>query len=173
MIHWVAYSEAIDDSHPMTTSKKHIRMLQEIVVGWRDATVLELGSHAGLSVAAMALAAPEARFISVDLCDTVPEAARVAHWADIGLTNITAVAGDAGKYLAGCTADSYSMVFHDAIHGPDAFREYLRCAVVAKIVVIHDFEQLPQSMQWSLYDRFGRIRTDRDDLGRVLFVGVR
>ena len=80
------YCRTIDDSHPMTTWKGHIQMLA--TVASKCQTILELGSHRGLSTAAMALAAPTARIVSVDLCDTVWYEERVELWNSIGLRTI-------------------------------------------------------------------------------------
>ena len=73
---WNEYLATIDASHPMTTAPKHIAELCEIVAG-KDWRILELGSHAGLSTAALAIAAPEstiacekARSSSSDAGDT-------------------------------------------------------------------------------------------------------
>jgi predicted O-methyltransferase YrrM len=48
------------------------------------ADILELGSHAGISTAALAIAAPESTVVSVDLCDTVCEDDRLAYWQLLG-----------------------------------------------------------------------------------------
>ena len=55
---WQEFVDGVDDSHQMTTSRCHIRLLAQLA--GEAETVLELGSHAGISTAAMALAAPKA-----------------------------------------------------------------------------------------------------------------
>ena len=172
MIDWRQFVEPLDDSHPMTTDRKHISQLCELVEGksWR---ILELGSHAGLSAAAMALAAPLSKLTAVDLCDTVPEEDRISLWKIIGIGNIQPVSGSADGYLDACPASEFDLVFHDAVHGTEAFFEYLRCSEIARIVAIHDFEQLPDPMQEAVSGKFSSVSTSADSRGRVLFVGHR
>lgn len=178
MTKWRAFLDSVDYSHPMTTAKRHIAMLCEIVEG-RSWSILELGSHAGISAAAMAMSAPESAVTAVDLCDTVPEAARVSFWAALGIQNIQPVAANAAEFLSRCgprqqTARLYDLVFHDAVHGPAALAEYVDCVgVSAQAVAIHDFEQLPAKVQAEFARLFSRSSADADDKGRVLFVGWR
>lgn len=127
----------------------------------------------GFSTAAMALAAPGSRITAVDLCDTVPEHTRVSFWSGLGLTNIVPVAGDAGAFLVGCQPGQFDLIFHDAVHGPAAFREYTACAEIASVVAIHDFEQLPEEMRAAVRSRFSRVVEDVDHKGRVLFLGTK
>ena len=154
----------------MTTDKRHIGKLCEAVEGqeWR---ILELGSHAGLSTAAMALAAPVSTITAVDLCDTVSEAMRTTYWATLGLTNIEPVAASAGDFLSSCLPGQFDFIFHDAVHGPAAFFEYLGCAEITSGLAIHDYEQLPAEMQAAIEAKFSHTATDADGKGRVLFVG--
>ena len=93
---WRDYLHSVDCSHQMTTDPQHIAELCEVAHGqeWR---ILELGSHAGISTAAIAIAAPESIVVSVDLCDTMPEESRVAYWETVGVANIQPVA-DAVSY---------------------------------------------------------------------------
>lgn len=170
MTGWQEFVDSIDDSHPMTTDRRHIRMLCEAVAGleWR---ILELGSHAGLSAAAMALAAPRSTITAVDLCDTVAEAMRAVYWASLGVDNIRPVAASAGDFLTTCARGQFDFVFHDAVHGPAAFFEYLGCAEIASGLAIHDYEQLPREMQVAIESKFSITKTDADFKGRVLFMG--
>jgi hypothetical protein len=170
MTSWRDFVDSIDDSHPMTTDRRHIRMLCEAVEGqaWR---ILELGSHAGLSAAAMALAAPRSEITSVDLCDTIGEAMRTVYWSSLGIANINPVAASAGDFLASCLPGQFEFVFHDAVHGPNALFEYLGCAEISSGLAIHDFEQLPPEMQAAVSAKFSHTTTDADHKGRVLFVG--
>jgi len=170
MTGWREFVDFLDDSHPMTTDRRHIRMLCEAVEGqeWR---ILELGSHEGRSAAAMAWAAPDGVVTSVDLCDTVSEATRTAYWATLGLTNIEPVAGSAADFLASCRPGQFDFVFHDAVHGPAAFFEYLGCAEITSGLAIHDYEQLPAEMQEAIASKFSTTTTDADGKGRVLFMG--
>jgi len=169
---WQDFVESVDCSHPMTTDPRHLAALCEIVEG-KPHRILEFGSHAGISASAMALASPESTIFSVDLCDTVPESYRVAYWQSLGITNIVPVADATGFYLARCQPGEFDVVFHDAVHGTAAFDEYMRCADIASVVAIHDFEQLPDDMQAAVAAKFQRSTTDADANGRVLFVGYR
>jgi len=166
---WQEFVDGVDDSHQMTTSRCHIRLLAQLA-GEAD-TVLELGSHAGISTAAMALAAPKATIVSVDLCDTVPQWSRTAYWESLGIGNITPVAGAAGAYLQ--TAPAFDLVFHDAVHGDLVVGEYLRCAEIGQVVAIHDFEQLSPANAELVIARFIDHSTTPDERGRLLFVGKR
>ena len=156
----------------MTTDPKHIAMLCGIVEGM-EYRILEFGSHAGISAAAMALAAPLSQVVAVDLCDTVPEAARVAYWQSLEIANVVPVAAATVTYLEQCPPGEFEVVFHDAVHGVAAFLEYLGCAEIAKVVAIHDFEQLPEDMQSAVSAKFQWTTKDADSKGRVLFVGYR
>lgn len=169
---WREYLAGVDCSHQMTTAREHIAELCEIVQGqeWR---VLELGSHAGISTAALAIAAPESTIVSVDLCDTLPESSRVAYWQTVGVANIQPVADDAGRFLRDCQLhlDLWDLVFHDAAHGDAVLGEYLTAAGVAGILAIHDWEQLSSSSQDAIARRFSRHTVTADTQGRALFVG--
>ena len=169
---WQDYVASVDCSHPMTTDPRHLAALCEIVEG-KEYRILEFGSHAGISASAMALASPESTIFAVDLCDTVPEASRVAYWQSLGITNVIPVAEATGLYFAECPPGKFDVVFHDATHGIAAFPEYVRCAEIAAVVAIHDFEQLPDDMQAALAAKFRRSTKDADVKGRVLFVGYR
>jgi predicted O-methyltransferase YrrM len=161
------YLDGVDFSHPMTTGRDHIarlcRAAQQVV------SVLELGSHAGISAAAMALANPVATVVSVDLCDAVPEADRVAYWGSLGIKNIHPFATTAFDYLR--SSPKFGMVFHDAAHGNAVMHEYLRCLDIADIVAIHDFEQLSSGNRALIVGMFASHEITADDKGRELFVG--
>lgn len=165
------YCHSIDDSHPMTTWRGHIQMLSTIAAKCR--TILELGSHRGFSTAAMAIASPEARVVSVDLCDTVPQQERVDYWKTLGIKNIYPVRDDAALYLARCrrSGETFDLVFHDAVHGDQAADEYIACAEIADILAIHDWEQLGSEYQDDLINRFANWEATSDAKGRMLFVG--
>lgn len=167
---WQDYIASVDCSHPMTTDAKHLAALCRIVEG-KKYRILEFGSHAGISAAAMALASPESTIVAVDLCDTVPEPYRVDYWHSLGIANIVPVADATGTYLAACQPRDVDVVFHDAVHGIAAFPEYVRCAEIAAVVALHDFEQLPGDMQTAVAEKFRRSTQDADATGRVLFVG--
>ena len=169
---WQDFVASVDCSNPMTTDPKHIAMLCGIVEGM-EYRILEFGSHAGISAAAMALAAPLSQVVAVDLCDTVPEAARVAYWQSLEIANVVPVAAATVTYLEQCPPGEFEVVFHDAVHGVAAFLEYLGCAEIAKVVAIHDFEQLPEDMQSAVASKFQWTTKDADSKGRVLFVGYR
>ena len=169
---WQEYLDAIDDSDPMTTAKGHIADLCQIVAGkeWR---VLELGSHMGISTAAMAFAAPDSTIVSVDLCDTVSESKRVDYWRLMRLDNVQAVKADAWHFLreSQLHLEPWDLIFHDAVHGEAALPEYLTAAGLCSVLAIHDFEQLCPASQDSVASRFRRVVTSDDAKGRRLFVG--
>jgi predicted O-methyltransferase YrrM len=170
MTGWREFVDFLDDSHPMTTDKRHIRMLCEAVEG-KSFQILELGSHEGRSAAAMAWAAPRSTVTAVDLCDTVSEAMRATYWATLGITNITPVAASAGDFLSSCLPGQFDFIFHDAVHGPAALFEYLGYAEIASVLAIHDYELLPAEMQAAVAAKFSHTATDADGKGRVLFMG--
>lgn len=169
----IDYCRQIDDSDPMTTWRAHILQLANIAAGCRS--ILELGSHRGISTAALALAAPDAEVVSVDLCDTVPEGDRVAFWASHGIKNIVPIKDSAAAYLSRClmAGERFDLVFHDAVHGDAAAAEYVACAEIADIVAIHDWEQLSPPHQDDLVNRFRSWSATSDTRGRHLFVGRR
>lgn len=168
------YLRTVDDSHQMTTAKAHIVELCQVVAGqkWR---ILELGSHAGISAAAIAIAAPCSTVVSVDLCDTVPQTYREAYWAAWGITNIQAIADDAGRFLrdSALHVEPWDLIFHDAVHGEIAVPEYLAAADITQRLAIHDWEQLSPASQATVAMRFASWTATADDKGRQLFVGWR
>lgn len=169
---WTEFLDTVDDSHQMTTAREHIGELCQIVAGqqWR---ILELGSHAGISTAALAIAAPESTVVSVDLCDTVPEEHRLAYWHVLGLENVEPVRDDAGRFLrqSQLLLEHWDFVFHDAAHGDAVMPEYLTAAGLTDRLAIHDFEQLGSSSQQQLRRMFPVTNETEDCRGRVLFVG--
>lgn len=167
------YLDDIDDSHQMTTAREHIAEVCRLASGANR--VLELGSHAGLSTAAIAMAVPTGTVVSVDLSDTVPEAARVRYWDEVGVAgNIQAVTDDAGAFLAASEArgDHWDVIFHDARHGDGAVDEYLACARIADRVAIHDWDQLSDDARCRVSLAFKVFRLPPpDSRGRQLFLG--
>jgi predicted O-methyltransferase YrrM len=134
--------------------------------------VLELGSHAGISTAALAMAAPESNVVSVDLCDTIPEAGRVAYWHGLGIANIQPVAGDAFTFLQSCRETvGWNLIFHDAAHGDRVLHEYIAAAAMTEVLAIHDWEQLSPSSQEAVAQCFGKWSATSDQQGRQLFIG--
>ena len=166
------YLRGVDCSHQMTTAPEHIAALCEVVAGmnWE---ILELGSHAGISTAALALAAPEANVVSVDLCDTITEAVRVEYWQTLGIANIKPMSGDAWEFLRWCqTGIIYcDFIFHDAAHGDGVLREYTLAASMTKVLAIHDWEQLLPTSQAAVSQCFSKWTATPDAQGRELFIG--
>lgn len=169
---WQQFVEEVDDSDVMSTCRRHIALLCSIVEGqaWR---IAELGSHRGITAAALALAAPRSTIWAVDLCDTVPEQARIDYWRGLGIENIRPVHASASDYLSTLVPGGLDFVYHDAVHGPSALFEYLGCVEIASNVAIHDWELLPQEMQQAVTGKLQSHSTDRDERGRLLFVGYR
>ena len=171
-MNYTEYLSLVDDSHPMTTSRGHIAEICQACAG-SSGTILELGSHTGISAAAIAMAAPLAKVIAVDLCDTVPEQARVAYWAGLNLANITPVRADAGQYLrdAETLGLTYDVIFHDARHGESVVGEYVLAASMCATLIIHDFEQLLPESRQRVALLFDSSTTSVDEEGRMLFIG--
>lgn len=168
-MNWIDYVDNIDDSHQMTTDKNHIKKLCDLVHG-HSYNILELGSHAGISTAGLALASPESSIDSVDLCDTIPERCRVEYWSSLGIKNITPFACSAQQFLDHNTKH-YDFIFHDAMHGSRAMHEYLVCANISDILAIHDFEQLAQNEMDYIINHFKYHILDSDFKNRILFIG--
>lgn len=168
---WREYLATVDDSHQMTTAKEHIALLCEIAEQCEN--ILELGSHAGISTAAIALAAPKAQVVSVDLCDTVPQADRVRYWDGLGIKNIVPESCTASQYLAAVDKHlpDFDLVFHDAAHGDGVMPEYEICCRIAKTVAIHDFDQLSLVNQDRLISLCKRVNVFKDSRDRLLFIG--
>lgn len=161
----------VDDSHSMTTAREHIAEVCREAAGIDGGRIVELGSHAGISTAAIALASPQSTIVSVDLCDTVGESERVAYWKSLGVKNIRPVAGSSRDYLAGL-ADKVDLIFHDADHGERAVGEYLLAAGLCATLAIHDWEQLCFQSQFSICERFSSEWWSHPDArGRVLWIG--
>lgn len=158
----------VDDSHQATTAKEHIGLVCRECEG-RTGLIVELGSHFGFSTAAMALAAPAASVISVDLCDEVPQATRESYWDALGIKNIRPLQGRASSWLK--VASSVDVIFHDAAHGEAVRDEYFAAAALCRTLVIHDFEQLATTTQDEIASLFVERETHVDRLGRMLFIG--
>lgn len=167
------YLAGIDDSHQMTTAREHIEDVCRLCVGAER--VLELGSHMGISTAAIAMALGGGEVVSVDLCDSVPQGVRESYWGSLGVgPRIRAVAGDAGAFIATSAAagDRYDVIFHDARHGDSAVGEYMACATIADKVAIHDWEQLSPEYRRLVSSAFKyHAVPPADSRGRELFIG--
>lgn len=168
---WQEYLAKVDDSHQMTTSREHLAELCAVAEGCES--ILELGSHAGISTAALALAAPRAEVVSIDLCDTVPEADRVRYWSSLGITNIKPTKSAAMDYLspAARLLPDFDLIFHDAAHGDAVVGEYLLCLTLAKTLAIHDWEQISHGNQKSIASACQSWSETYDRRGRALFIG--
>ena len=166
------YLRGVDCSHQMTTAPEHIAALCGVVAG-KNWEILELGSHAGISTAALALAAPESNVVSVDLCDTITEAVRVKYWQTLGIANIKPAAGDACEFLRWCQTGIiyWDFIFHDAAHGDGVLREYTLAASMTKVLAIHDWEQLSPASQAAVTQCFSEWTATPDKQGRELFIG--
>jgi len=162
---------AVDDGHEMTTAREHIAELCKLAASIVGGRIVELGSHAGISAAALALASPTSTVVSVDLCDTIGEQERVAYWESLGLRNIVPAKCSAREYLDGM-GEKVDMIFHDADHGERAVIEYLLAAGVCDTLAIHDWEQLSPGSQSQVVEKFGRSWLPRpDSRGRQLWIG--
>jgi predicted O-methyltransferase YrrM len=168
---WQQYLETIDDSHEMTTARQHLAIMCKIVEGqkWR---IVEYGSHAGLSTAALALAAPDSEIVGVDKSDVVSPQAREDYWDSLGITNITQVTSDAWEHLR--RSDVVDFIYHDAAHGDGVFHEYAMALANTGILAMHDWDQLTLPCRQAL-DRLCKSSeaSAPDSKGRVLWVGHR
>jgi predicted O-methyltransferase YrrM len=165
---WQEYLSTVDDSHQATTAKEHLALVCRECEG-ATGIVVELGSHFGFSTAAMAMAAPAAVVISVDLCDEVPQATRERYWHILGIGNIRPLQGRAASWLK--VAGSVDLIFHDAAHGEAVRDEYFAAAALCRTLVIHDFEQLTHATRDEIAGLFVEHETHVDRLGRMLFIG--
>jgi predicted O-methyltransferase YrrM len=171
ILNWKQYLNDVDDSHTMTTDKKHIAMLCDIVEN-KEYSILELGSYLGISTAALALASPKSSIIAVDLCDHIPNSYRINYWDNLGIKNIKAVQQYAQAFLIN-TNSNFDFIFHDAVHGNRAINEYLLCSEKTKILAIHDFEHLSVEYQNKISGLFSNTIIDTDTKNRQLFIGLK
>jgi predicted O-methyltransferase YrrM len=165
------FLDSVDDSHSMTTAKEHIREICRVAEKLQGGLIVELGSHAGISAAALALAAPRSVVVSVDLCDTVSELERVECWARLGIENIIPVEAAAADYVRAMPRPA-DLIFHDADHGDRVVPEYIAAAAKCKTLAIHDWEQLSFESQQAV---MGLFKTwwypEPDARGRFLWIG--
>ena len=165
---WVDYVENIDDSHPMTTAKKHIKMICDVISD-KAIDMVEFGSYYGYSTAAFALASPMSNIISVDLSDHISEQNRVNLWNSLNIKNIIPYTTSTQRFLQD-NKKHYDVIFHDAAHGKAALGEYFECAKITNCLIIHDFEQLDTISQNSIKNLFSNIIEDYDNKGRCLLI---
>lgn len=169
---WAEFLQSVDDGHSMTTAREHIAEICEVASGIKDGFIVELGSHAGISAAAIAMASPTSSVVSVDLCDTVSESSRVAYWKSKGVTNILPAACSSAEYLEAMRG-RVDLIFHDAEHGNRALPEYLAAATRCKTLAIHDWEQLSHKSQRTVCELFSSWWCPPDDRrGRALWIGM-
>lgn len=168
---WNIYLNQLDDSHIMTTSKKHIRILCELIEHKRW-NIIEFGSHLGLSTSAIALASPQSKIISIDLSDTIQECTRVELWSKLNISNIHPYTCSTVSFLKN-NNQLYDFIFHDALHGSKAMEEYIECSKICNILAIHDFEQLINNDRNIIQSVFRKTYEDYDDKGRCLFIGIK
>lgn len=168
-MHWLDYVNNIDDSHPMTTANKHIKMICDLIYD-RTVVMVEFGSYYGYSTAAFALSSPSSQIISVDLSDHISEQTRINTWHSLGIHNIVPYTMSTSQFLLQ-NKNSYDVIFHDAVHGPKAIPEYIECVNRTDCLVIHDFEQISDEARQSIKKNFKNTVEDYDHKGRCLFIG--
>jgi predicted O-methyltransferase YrrM len=164
----------------MTTANKHIKMICDLIHD-KAIVMVEFGSYYGYSTAAFALSSPSSKIISIDLSDHISERQRVDLWNTLGIKNIIPYTTSTAqflelnqKYANSLTKNShnvYDIIFHDAIHGPQAMPEYMECIKITNCLVIHDFEQLDPASQQTIKQYFNSTAEDYDSKGRCLFIG--
>jgi protein-L-isoaspartate O-methyltransferase len=134
------YIAATDWSDLYSTAPGAVRAICMAAASVSPATILELGSHRGLSAAALSLACPWATVTAVDLGDEVPPEVRTAHYDSVGVP-VVDVQCSSAEYLARC--GEFDVIFHDSIHGEAAIDEYRAAwAKTRKILAIHDWDQV-------------------------------
>lgn len=169
------YLSSIDESDPNTTAAIHIA---EICRHAKEClSIVELGTHQGISTAAIALAAPAAEIFAVDWANEEVAKARESFWVSVGVPagTIRQIQGEVGAFLRSCvrSCGRCDLMFHDATHGDTVIEEYLDCAAISEIVAIHDFELLNASNRGRVEEALSVVHESADDRGRVLFVGKR
>jgi predicted O-methyltransferase YrrM len=170
----VDYLDKQNYNHKMITDKKHIFLLCNYLAN-KNFNVVEFGSYSGISTAALAIASKDSKIISVDLSDHISEQYRIKYWNSLNITNITPITCSTSQFLLlnKELGSYYDFIFHDAIHGIEAFNEYLDCIEMADNIAIHDFEQLPFENKQCIKDFFYETIEDVDSSGRCLFMGLR
>jgi len=157
------YIAATDWSDLYSTDPGAVRAICMAAASVSPATILELGSHRGLTAAALSLACPWASVTAVDLGGEVAPEVRIAHYDSIGVP-VVDVQCSSAEYLARC--GECDVIFHDSIHGEAAIDEYLAAwEKTRKILVVHDWEQVnrdigldpPMREQIAHFDARGRI----------------
>lgn len=134
------YFAQTDWSDLYATDPDAVRAICQAAQSVAAATILELGSHRGLSAAALALACPAATVTAVDLGDEVPPEVRLAHYAAAGV-QVVDVLASSGDYLRDC--QPVDVIFHDSIHGSRAVPEYfLAWQKCRRVLAVHDWEQI-------------------------------
>ena len=168
---WSDYVDNIDNSHPMTTDRKHIKMICELIYD-KSISMVEFGSYYGYSTAAFALSSPSSQIISIDLSlpGHISEQQRVSMWNTLDIKNIIPHTMSTSQFLER-NEKYYDVIFHDAIHGPQAHIEYMECIKITDCLIIHDFEQLHTIQQQEIKQYFSNTIEDYDSKGRCLFVG--
>jgi predicted O-methyltransferase YrrM len=166
---WSYYIDNIDDSHPMTTNSKHIKMICGLIYD-KSISMVEFGSYYGYSTAAFALSSPSSQIISIDLSCHISEHKRVSMWNSLGIKNIIPYTMSTSKFLES-NDKYYDVIFHDAIHGAQAYTEYIECIKITDCLIIHDFEQMQTIQQQKIKQYFNNTIEDYDSKGRCLFVG--
>ena len=128
------------------------------------------GSYYGYSTSAFALSSPNSQIISIDLSDYIPEQQRVDLWNTLGINNINPYTMSTSQFLER-NEKYYDVIFHDAIHGPTAIPEYMKCVKITDCLIIHDFEQMYTIQQQEIKQYFNNTLENYDDKGRCLFIG--
>lgn len=164
------YLANFDESDINTTAAIHVAEVCRHAVGRES--IIELGTHQGLATAAIKLAAPAARVVTVDWGNH-PD--RQHRWLAAGLEpgDIFEVQTEVSSLLRGLlrARGRCGLIFHDASHGDAVVEEYLDCAALADVVAIHDFELLSPLNRERVLGVLEPLHESADSRGRVLFVG--
>jgi predicted O-methyltransferase YrrM len=99
------------------------RLLYKLINYRQPQTILELGTSLGLSSACIALAAPQAKIVTVDGSTEVIKLAK-EHWHQLHLKNIEAVQQNFNQFIQVDTMERYDCILFDGDHSRDATLQY-------------------------------------------------
>lgn len=134
----------LDYSRRETTDRAHLATLHRLVKERKPQSILELGAGAGVSGAAIGMAAESStEQVIVDDGKEFPPDHYQALWQACGVTK-TLVVGDSWGFLQSRERQA-DFIFHDAMHGQGAVREYRRCWELTRpggVLAIHDVDHI-------------------------------
>ena len=130
-------------------SRRYGRLLTRLVARFRPRTMVELGTSLGIGTLYMALAATEARVLTLEGCPVCAGMARKA-FADFGLTNVEVLTGPFDSTLPAALASlpAVDFAFVDGDHTLDATMRHFEAlaarATDGSVFVFDDIHHSPQ-----------------------------